>query len=699
MHNNILLSSFTLGDFRIDYLKNENNQVGMLLLPTGLKNTVFINKSEIDSLVHVKVMGDAYATGFASGSSLRCSSTTQSLQYLSQHTVKTQNKLEIITALAGDYGIVVEHHAVLQENLKAVVCFAVVKNKGEKDVTIEMITSFSLGNLTPYAEDEAVNQMILHTIQSTWAAEGKMLSQSVEQLNFETSWAAHGMRSIRFGQAGSLPVKGYFPFAALEDKINHVTWAAQIECASSWQMEYTRYGDGICMSGGLADREFGHWYKNLKTGEEFATPHAIVTAAMGDVEEACRNIYSYLNTTISSVDGEEDLPIVFNEFCTTWCNPNIENIKKIVDAIKGKGFQYFVIDGGWYKTESGNWEDDLGDWNASPKLFPNGLKEAADYIRKHGMIPGLWFEFENVGIHSALSKRKDWVLTRDDNIIKSGKRIFLDMENPEVLEYLNQKVVKQLKDNGFGYIKVDYNETIGIGCDGYESLGEGVRRKVLATQRFFKKMTEEIPHLIVENCASGGNRLEPSMLKVSSMTSFSDAHECPEIPVIAANVGRLIPAKQAQIWAVLRAGDSPQRLYYSLAATMLGRICISGDVPELSSEQWNIVAQAISFYNLAKPVIKTGDLYITRENVSSYRKLTGYQATVRMCCEKNQALVVVHNFTNEDTIKISLGADANPQICSCFGVEKDQIEIKQNVLHIKPPVHFWGCAILLNINM
>jgi len=70
-----------------------------------------------------------------------------------------------------------------------------------------------------------------------------------------------------------------------------------------------------------------------------------------------------------------------------------------------------------------------------------------------------------------------------------------------------------------------------------------------------------------------------------------------------------------------------------------------------------------------------------------------------MCCEKNQALVVVHNFTNEDTIKINLGADANPQICSCFGVEKHQIEIKQNVLHIKPPVHFWGCAVLLDINM
>ena len=54
------------------------------------------------------------------------------------------------------------------------------------------------------------------------------------------------------------------------------------------------------------------------------------------------------------------------------------------------------------------------------------------------------------------------------------------------------------------------------------------------------KMKEDIPGLIVENCASGGNRLEPSMQNITDLASFSDAHEAIEIPCIAANLHNLI---------------------------------------------------------------------------------------------------------------------------------------------------------------
>ena len=44
------------------------------------------------------------------------------------------------------------------------------------------------------------------------------------------------------------------------------------------------------------------------------------------------------------------------------------------------------------------------------------------------------------------------------------------------VDFLTNRVVEQLDKLGFGYLKVDYNETIGIGCEGAESLGEGLRR-------------------------------------------------------------------------------------------------------------------------------------------------------------------------------------------------------------------------------
>lgn len=40
-----------------------------------------------------------------------------------------------------------------------------------------------------------------------------------------------------------------------------------------------------------------------------------------------------------------------------------------------------------------------------------------------------------------------------------------------MVDYLIEKVIGQLKAGGFGYLKVDYNETMGLGVDGGHSLG------------------------------------------------------------------------------------------------------------------------------------------------------------------------------------------------------------------------------------
>lgn len=74
------------------------------------------------------------------------------------------------------------------------------------------------------------------------------------------------------------------------------------------------------------------------------------------------------------------------------------------------------------------------------------------------------------------------------------------------------------------------------------------------------------------------------MMSVMSMASFSDAHECEEIPIIAANLHRVIHPTQSQIWAVIRQDDSLKRIAYSISNTFLGRMCISGDVTQLAPE-------------------------------------------------------------------------------------------------------------------
>lgn len=121
-----------------------------------------------------------------------------------------------------------------------------------------------------------------------------------------------------------------------------------------------------------------------------------------------------------------------------------------------------------------------------------------------------------------------------------------------------------------------------------------------------------------------------------------------EIPIIAANLQRLILARQSQVWAVLQAKDSLPRIRYSLAATFLGRMCISGNLHELEDAVLAELQKAQALYVQVSPVIADGKTRIFRNLSPSWRRPKGWQAVVRegRGAADGQVLVVLHTFAN-----------------------------------------------------
>jgi alpha-galactosidase len=316
------------------------------------------------------------------------------------------------------------------------------------------------------------------------------------------------------------------------------------------------------------------------------------------------------------------------------------------------------------------------------------------------LVPGLWFEFEVIGSQSTLfHEMVDHFLKRDGIPVSAGQRRFWDFRDPWVRDYLYEKVIRFLRDTGFGYIKVDYNETLGIGVDGAESLGEGLRQHISCVQDFFRAMRKELPDLVIEVCASGGHRLEPAMLALASMASFSDAHESQEIPIIAANLHRLILPRQSQIWAVLHASDSPQRLTYSLASGFLGRLCLSGEIDELDEKQWTLVREVIRFYNQVAPIIKNGRSRLYQQIGSSWQHPQGAQAILRTSTDNSQALLVIHTFAKPlpDKMIVDL-PPGNWQIAWVLPSTSIALQLIGNRLRIQPAREFEGSVIHLQKN-
>lgn len=561
---------------------------------------------------------------------------------------------------------------------------------------MEMFESFSLGNLSPYQTGDGHEKLYVYRARSVWSEEGRMERIPVEDLQLEPAWDPHAVRCEKFGQAGSMPVNKFFPFAAVEDAEHHVFWGAQIAHHASWQMELYRKDEGLALSGGLADRDFGHWEKNLKPEESFTTPEAIVSAAHTDSIDIFteRLTRAALEGVQKAPESEQGLPVLFNEYCTTWGNPSHENIEKILRSIKGKGFRYFVIDCGWYKEDGVPWDIAMGDYEVSKELFPEGLEKTTQAIRDAGMVPGIWFEIETVGRAARAYQREEHLLHKDGAVLTSYFRRFWDMRDPWAKEYLAEKVIGTLKKYGFEYMKIDYNETIGMGCDGAESLGEGLRQNMEATADFIERVKREVTGIVLENCSSGGHRLEPGLMGRMSMASFSDAHECLEIPIIAANLHRLIHPAQSQIWAVIRQEDSIKRIVYSVANTFLGRMCISGDVTQLSVEQWGAIDRGIAFYQKIAPVIKEGTSFRFGPKIRSARHPRGWQAVVRIG-RGGEAFAVIHTFGGEwpEVIEVPLPEGCPEQVAEVYAAGEADLRIEGCVLRLRPKADWEAVAV------
>ncbi|MGB8452544.1 MAG: glycoside hydrolase family 36 protein [Anaerocolumna sp.] len=583
--------------------------------------------------VELKLRGDDHNGGFSNGLTLCGSKSTTGLVKVSE------NENAIIYKNSKNHVITLN----MKKGDDTVEVSTTFENQDDGAATLEMLSSFAISNIKA---DK------IHRLQSFWSAEGKLRTETIEELHLEPSWNRCGMRVEKFGNLGSMPVRKYFPFIVLENSETSELTAVQLYIPSSWQMEVLcRNDDTLSLVGGIADRDFGHWYKNIIKGEKFTTPKAVI-AQGNSLYEVCNKLVKAQNPDISKMD--QDMGIIFNEYCTTWGNPSFENVKKICVKLKDKGIKYLVIDSGWYGKNEGWWAS-IGDWDVNLEKFPGGLKEAADYIKQCGMIPGLWFEFESVGMLSKHCNDSEHLLKKDGVILTVGDKRFWDMSDPWVVDYLSKSVIDTLKECGFGYIKVDYNDTIGIGCDGAESLGEGLRQRVAASQEFFKKIKQEIPDIVIENCSSGGHRLEPSMMELVSQASFSDAHETTSIPVIAANMHRVIKPSQSQIWAVMRAEDSENRIYYSIINTFLGRMCISGDIYDLTDSQWGIIDEGIEFYKEISDIIKNGKTVKYESSVKSYNRPQGEQVIIRVL--ENKSLVIVHRFENSKEINLDFLKD------------------------------------------
>lgn len=650
---------YTFGDTQVVYREapvsghEGKTTVGLAILPSSVNKENLV----LDSLVQVAFAGDEPLVSYSEGVTMR-NRTSTLLKVVEQ----TEQNGEILTRLTDGKGNFYTHSLFYDEITGVFTLYTEYENRTGKPQILQMLSSFSVSGvhrLWGNAEDIGLIRMT-----SAWSRECRLKRDSFSDLGLDGSWAGqYGVKCERWGEVGSMPNRGYYPFAAIEGEY---CMGASIEAPYSWQAEAYAEGELYALSGGLGDFQFARIQKTVQNGEVFRTHRAFLCVKRG-FNAVCNALVKHADARLKVPAGEEELPVLFNEYCTTWGCPSMQNISDILAALRGLPVKTFVIDCGWYKPQGKEWALAVGDWEESKELFPNGISEAVAAINGAGMQAGIWFEFENACRDSKLYQREELLLAENGKPVTTRNHRFLDLRLPAAKDYLNEKLFSFLKEKGFSYIKVDYNDAYALGEAGREVAEESIL--------FTEKLRDS--GLAVENCASGGSRIEPLRSSLVSMCSFSDAHECDEIPYVAANVSRVLPARQMQIWVVLRKDIS--RTVYLLCAGFMGRICLSGDIVGLSGEHRKTLSDGLQFYEKIRDVVRGGEIVNIDNTVRYYRRAKGRQIYEKRLGIKR--LVIVH-FASDGEVRIPVSGRLEEAFTDlCYTAEADELVIEGKALH------------------
>lgn len=649
-----------------------------------------------ETQVHIALSGDGISNDFSPGNTLRNSDTAFSLKFKGAKYKEQSGKQILIAAFENDKGLVARQ-VYSCTGAGYLETYTELENRGD-NVIVEALPSFNMARISPFERFDDPNDIVIHRLLSNWSGEGKLYSVSAADIAFEASWSGLGVRTMRISQTGTMPARGYLPFISVEDKKNDVCWAAETEAPASWTIEAIFRNNAISVGGGRGDFLSAHWRKTLKTGETEKTNKAYLTVTKGSLENAAARLARHFDDTDEIKDVERDLPVLYNEYCYTWGKPEAKTLEKMLPEIAALGCKYFVIDDGWFYNVYNDKRYVIGDWNVNKEYYPEGLKAFADKVRSYGMIPGVWYEFEGVSEHSDVYRdHPDWLLTRDGKIINNGGRAFLDFRKKEVLNYLREKVIKNLVNCGIGYMKVDYNSNAGFGADGAESYGEAIRQHIDAVLAFFEEIKRSVPSLVLEICSSGGMRHEPRFLSLGDMCSFSDAHENAGGVPVAMNLHRFIPPRKLQIWATIRDDYNADDVKFTVAKAMLGRICFSGNLGNKPQKIIDILKESVSFYEKLKPTIANGDT-ITIENggISTYLFTKGSPYLVRRSADGKKKIVYAFAIDSENhDFSIDCG---DYSVLDTFNAPENTHIADGKLLFTSGKEKNFGCVILLQKN-
>lgn len=295
-----------------------------------------------------------------------------------------------------------------------------------------------------------------------------------------------------------------FPF--FDITVADKTYVFGIGWSGCWELIILRHSDRISV---IADLPGADFY--LYPGEEARSARILMYCGGDSVEESRYRFREVLRDNIAPENVR--MPISSHVFDRYYWNNTLgfrteaAQLKIAENSAKIKNIDTFWLDAAWFKDA---FPTGVGNYSFEPG-FPDGLTALSEKVHSLGMRFMVWFEPERIHCGSETYRKygndKKFILDKHDN----PENKMLNLGYKPAFDYLYKTISDFIRKYKIDIFRVDHNfDTAPYWEENDEPGRRGMTqmRSVEGLYAFWDRILTEFPGIMIDDCSSGGRRID-----------------------------------------------------------------------------------------------------------------------------------------------------------------------------------------------
>lgn len=344
--------------------------------------------------------------------------------------------------------------------------------------------------------------------------------------------------------------------------------------------------------------------------ESYSTPWLEIAASNRGLNGVSQAFHQSIRNSEATPKVDNPRPVVMNTWEAVYFTHELETLKRLAERASEVGAERFVLDDGWFHGRRSD-NAGLGDWWVDETVWPTGLEPLIEYVLRQGLEFGIWVEPEMVNPDSDLHRaHPEWVLNAAGyEPVRGRQQLVLNLGNPEVFDYLLDKLDALLANHEISYVKWDMNRDLIYSSDGVKAASHSY---VLAVYALIDELRERHPGVEIESCASGGGRADFEILKRTERIWTSDSNDALERQRIQRGFSMLMPPEVMGAHIGSPTSHTSHRTHtlgFRAATAFFGHLGIEWNLLTIDDEDRALLASVVAEHKKHRRLLHGGTVW------------------------------------------------------------------------------------------